>query len=255
MGSYAIKLVRADEHLDALYRATDGWGDGDPLAIDRESNPDGSEHLFRLRFKVQPDIWHWSVLLGDAMHNLRCALDHIVYALAVAQGGKDPPDAEGDLAFPICSEPSRFKNSRWRIASLSEPTQAAIERTQPYNRLKPGKWFMPLIWLRDIHNVDKHRFAHLSPVGSLPDDIAIDARPGTYQAFWNTGPMVDGTPIFRLILSEPNPDVRVDLHATGAVILNVKDMDRPYSVYWITRRMRREVGIVCRYLALFLPPA
>src|SRR5215203_5013652 len=77
MQGYSFKLARADEHLDAFYRATDGWGDGDPLAIDRESNADGSEHVFRLRFKAQPDLWQWAVLLGDAMHNLRCALDYI----------------------------------------------------------------------------------------------------------------------------------------------------------------------------------
>jgi hypothetical protein len=221
--------------------------------VERESNADGSEHIFRLRLKVQPDIWRWSGLLGDAIHNLRCSLDHIVYALAVAQTGKDPPDDEKRLAFPISSEASFFEKSRWRIASLNQPTQAAIERAQPYNRLKPGKWFMPLVWLRDIHDVDKHRFAHLTPVGSYPDEIATDAPPGTYQAFWNTGPLVDGTPILRLVLTAPNPNVRVDFRATGAVILNVKNMG-PYSVYSITRRIRREVGLVCRYLASFFPP-
>jgi len=254
MQGYSFKLARADEHLDAFYRATDGWGDGDPLAIDRESNADGSEHVFRLRFKAQPDLWQWAVLLGDAMHNLRCALDYIVYALAVAQTGKDPPDGYQHLTFPICGEPGGFQKSRWRIASLDQITQAAIEKTQPYNRLKPGKWFMPLVWLREIHNVDKHRFAHLTAVGSLPNEIATDARPGTYKALWNTAPALEGTPVFRLLLSEPNPDVRVDLNMTGAVILSAKGMDRPVSVYWITRHIRREVGLVCRYLSLFLPP-
>src|SRR5215203_5013653 len=177
-----------------------------------------------------------------------------VYALAVAQTGKDPPDGYQHLTFPICGEPGGFQKSRWRIASLDQITQAAIEKTQPYNRLKPGKWFMPLVWLREIHNVDKHRFAHLTAVGSLPNEIATDARPGTYKALWNTAPALEGTPVFRLLLSEPNPDVRVDLNMTGAVILSAKGMDRPVSVYWITRHIRREVGLVCRYLSLFLPP-
>jgi hypothetical protein len=36
--SSRAKIARADEHLDALYRETDGWGDGDPFTITRQSN-------------------------------------------------------------------------------------------------------------------------------------------------------------------------------------------------------------------------
>src|SRR5438045_2016982 len=89
--SCRAKIARADEHLDALYRETDGWGDGDPFRIVRECNSDGTEHVFRLRYKTDPDVWRWALLLGDALHNLRCALDHIVYALATQQTGSDPP--------------------------------------------------------------------------------------------------------------------------------------------------------------------
>lgn len=250
--TWDTKLARADEHLDALYRETDGWGDGDPIAIDRESNADGSEHTFSLRYKVQPDTLRWAVLMGDALHNLRGALDHLIYGLAAVQTGKNPPDDHAKLMFPICSEPSAFQNALWRIAPLSQETQAAIERTQPYDRLNPGNWFMPLWWLHEMHNIDKHRFLHIAALGSRMDECAIDARPGTFRALWNNAPLIDGAPVLKLILTEPNPNVYVDLKVTGAVVLSVKTPDPgPPGLHRVMGHIRREVEFVCRYLTRF----
>jgi hypothetical protein len=252
-GSSRAKLARADQHLDALYRETDGWGDSDPLRITRQSQRNGREHIFRVRYRIQPAVWRWGILLGDALFNLRRALDHLAFALAIAHTGKNPPDDEDKLAFPICSGPEFFKGQRFRIASLSEPAQAAIEKAQPYNRLKPGKWFAPLWWLDQIHNIDKHRFAHITGNVAHAKEIVIDAEPGTYQAFWNFGAVVDGTPILRLVLDRPNPHVYVDLKVTAGVALQVEE-GQAMSVYWTTRHIRREVALVCRYLSLFFPP-
>lgn len=249
LSSCRAKIARADQHLDALYRETDGWGDGDPFVITRESQADGRVHVFRLRYKVQPDVWRWAVLLGDALYDLRCALDHIVYALAINQTRKNPPEAETDLAFPICSEPKYFKGARWRIASLNDFTQTAIEKAQPYNRIKPDQWFAPLWWLAQLNDTDKHRLSHLAAVGALPDDIAIDeAHFGTARAEWNRGPLKDGAPVLRLTLAEPDPSVYLDLKATGAVILQAEGFP-PIGVYHATRHIRREVVLVCRYLS------
>jgi hypothetical protein len=250
--SHRAKLARADEHLNMLYRETDGWGDGDPFRIVRQSNADGSVHEFHLRFKVQPDTVRWALLLGDALHNMRGALDHIVYALAVRQTGQDPPPDASRLMFPIHSE-AKFWNSRKtqrRITCLSEPTRAAIKKAQPYNRLKAGQWFMPLWWLALLNDADKHRLLHITAVGMAPDAIAIDAKPGTFRALWNEGPLVDGAPLLRLELAEPNPHVYVDLKATGAVVLKPIGM-RPLGLHGTLKPIRREVGLICRYLSMF----
>jgi hypothetical protein len=250
--TYRAKLARADEHLSTLYRETDRWGDGDPFRIVRRSNADGSVHLFSLRIHAQPDVWRWALLLGDALHNMRCALDHIVYALAVRQTGQDPPVDDSLLMFPICSDLEHWKNPRVqrRIACLNEPTCAAIERVQPYNRIKAGQWFMPLWWLAQLNDIDKHRLPHIAVVAAHADEIAIDAEPDTFRALWNEGILVDGAPLLRLTLAKPDPHVRVDLKATGAVVLQLKDI-RPLGVHPTLMRIRREVGVVCRYLSRF----
>jgi hypothetical protein len=250
--SYRAKLARADEHLSMLYRETDGWGDGDPFCIVRESNTVGSVHEFSLRFEVQPDTLRWALLLGDALHNMRCALDHIVYALVVRQTGQDPPPGASRLMFPICSEP-KFWNSRStenKIAGLNDPTRTAIDKVQPYNRLKAGQWFMPLWWLTLLNDADKHRLLHITGLAAAPDEIAIDVEPGKFRALWNEGPLVDGSPLLRLELTEPNPQVYVNLKMTGAVVLQPIGM-RPLGVHPVLKQIRREVGVVCRYLSRF----
>jgi hypothetical protein len=122
-------------------------------------------------------------LLGDALHKIRCALDHIVYALAVRQTGQDPPEDDSLLMFPICSEPKYWNNPKIqrRIACLNEPTRAAIERVQPYNRVK-GQWFAPLWWLAQLNDVDKHRLPHVTVVAAHADTVAINAEPGMFEA-------------------------------------------------------------------------
>jgi hypothetical protein len=255
MFSVRAKINRANEHLDALHREMDEWGDADPLTVTRESDLAGREHVFRVSYKSPPDVVRWAVLLGDALHSLRGALDHSVYALAVANEGRNPPSQEAKLAFPITTEPRLFTEARWRIRSLSEPAQTAVERLQPYNRLKPGKWFMPLWWLSRLDDIDKHRLVHLGTVSGVPTEIVVGADPGSFRVEWNTGPHVDGAPILRLTLDRPDPKVYVDLKATSGVILHIEGRRpvRPYSIYWITRRIREEVRIACRYLALHLP--
>jgi hypothetical protein len=166
--------------------------------------------------------------------------------------GKNPPDDDHVLGFPISSGPEYFKKARSRVRSLSEPTQAAIEKAQPYNRLKPGQWFEPLWFLAQLNDLDKHRSSHIAVTAATHDSLAIDAAPGTFTALWNTGPLIDGAPFLRVVLTEPNPNVKVDFKATAAVVLDLIDIP-PISVYWTTKRIRSEVVLVCRYLSSFLP--
>jgi hypothetical protein len=106
-----------------------------------------------------------------------------------------------------------------------------------------------------LHDIDKHRLIHVATVGTTPHALEIGAPPGSYVLDWNTGPHIDGAPILRVTLQHPDPKVRVNLRATGGVVLNIKGERpiRPFSIYWITRRIRLEVEVACRYLALHLP--
>jgi hypothetical protein len=92
--------------------------------------------------------------------------------------------------------------------------------------------------------------SHLSAVAAVPNEIAIDADPGTYVVDWNRAPLGDGAPVLRITLTEPDPHVRVDLHLTGGVSVKLVDTP-PWGLYHLTRHIRREVAVACRYLSRF----
>jgi hypothetical protein len=67
----------------------------------REKDAGGRRHSLILRVLKLPALERWSLVAADCVHNLRCALDHLVYAIAVYESGQDPPPNHRGLQFPI----------------------------------------------------------------------------------------------------------------------------------------------------------
>jgi hypothetical protein len=95
------------------------WKDNpDPLGGEVER--DGLEHACYLRLAKEPLLERWGLLLGDGIHNLRCALDLAVYELAIRESGEDPPPSNES-----CSSPSRTAaTSGHRPSGASNPSRA-----------------------------------------------------------------------------------------------------------------------------------
>jgi hypothetical protein len=120
---------------------------------------------FRLvlqEFEEIAPLYHWGLLLGECIHNLRSALDNLAFALARLVS--DPPSTPSALHFPICRDKSGFEKSDRIRRSLDQmPAEAAalIERLQPFHR--DGSEASghpdndPLVLLQWLSNQDKHR--------------------------------------------------------------------------------------------------
>lgn len=82
LDSVRLKLDWAQRHLKFLdfQLSSFCWDDNESNWRDDNANaPDKGLHKpFRM-----PPLGLWSLILGDAIHNLRSSLDHIVYALAL----------------------------------------------------------------------------------------------------------------------------------------------------------------------------
>jgi hypothetical protein len=108
-----------------------------------------------------------ALIAGDVIHNLRSALDHLVYQLAVEHTNDNIVDPNA-TQFPICDRRGRSPDKKGRGGSgfrreakrhLGEVDllhRARIESFQPYPRRK-GRNFLYLRLLRDLDNRDKHR--------------------------------------------------------------------------------------------------
>jgi len=151
-----LKIGRAQEHFRIFDSELGEWTESKPYSILQKSDPEGCRHTLVLELKRPFPADKWSLIAGDCIHNLRCALDHLVYALAVKNSGTNPPQDANRLQFPIASSLEQFEKQRDRIKGLSDKAQTFIEQRQPYN-VRTKKMPPQLAILSGLDNADKHR--------------------------------------------------------------------------------------------------
>jgi hypothetical protein len=141
-----LKTTRAKEHLETLKGEVRIFCESNPHNFIFEDDIEKQLHIVRVKFAETPD--RIPLIAGDALQNLRSALDHLVWNLAKLT----LPYPEG-TQFPIFEAPNaRLFNRRTR----GVPAKAAdlIESLQPYNG---GDVRNHLLWkLNKLCNVDKH---------------------------------------------------------------------------------------------------
>ena len=167
MGRYPLdlrgvlsKLDRAAYHIGLLDKEIAEFRQEHPITTFVEFEG-GRTFLVKVRVPETPDL-RWGVMLGDAIHNLRCALDHAVWELVqrnVRAGFKsEPSDAQKrKITYPIAYERGQFYGSM-AVRFLTTRQVAFVRRYQPY--LRPWPQATPLGELAWLSNTDKHRIVH-----------------------------------------------------------------------------------------------
>lgn len=213
--SYMLKLDRALEHLYALQAAAQSFIERDPCAVLMECDVKTKEHVLRLRVFEQPPA-QFAILAGDCLHNLRQALDHIAYQLAVVVSQSDPPPNERTAAFPIQNSPESFSsNLKKKIGApgkIPDDMRAILEALQPYKGANGAR----LGTLRDLDDHDKHRLPPvLVSVGSTPTfnigELNVNSLTGP-----RLGPLEDGAEVLRFGLV-PDTNMNMSFEFTHGV--------------------------------------
>ena len=103
--------------------------------------------------QVTADI-SWPLMVGDTIHNLRSALDHLACQLALL--AENSIDCCAKTHFPICLEPAKFIKATRDLKTLIDPKALAlIEELQPYKTPDSSK--TPLWTISQLDIIDKHR--------------------------------------------------------------------------------------------------
>jgi hypothetical protein len=240
LSSCWAKFARAQAHIGALKREIRSWVKTKPYRLAKQTSPDLIRHGYVISVLKQPNLERWSLIASDAIHNLRCALDHLIYAVAVFQTKTNPPLDANLLAFPICDNSESFKKAHRKVRTLSDCIRAEIEGVQPYNRPHPA--LPPLLGLlRDFDDSDKHRLLHIAMAQAWNAQFKnVDASvllPGEkVKLFLNTADIVDKSEIAAIIYPRPSPDLKHKL-LTHIVISIAHEMSPQ-------RRTRSELGYV-----------
>ncbi len=193
-GGVWAKIDRAREHTQALNREIGVGPDGIPtpfsaihrIPIRLDYEPDTGQHVFSTAAAPPEDVLRrWSIITGDAIHNLRSALDHLFWQLAlVASDGKVPwTDRQiREIQFPLTDTPEWFTKSK-ALKYITPGHRAIIKEHQPHgSRFDFSRGAIhPFSKLRDLSNLDKHRLIIEAP--ALADNLIVD----TAAIFGNAG--------------------------------------------------------------------
>lgn len=161
----AVKVERSREHVRTLEAEVRSYLSSNPYVIGTKRDPE-SRRLIYFLVSVQPTPHRVSAILGDTIHNLRSALDHLAYQLVWVGTGKAPLS---HVYFPIADDQARYlEQRRHQMKGAPPPAIAAIDALTPYKGGNDQLWR-----LHKLNNVDKHRV--LITAGSAFQSVNIGA--------------------------------------------------------------------------------
>jgi hypothetical protein len=158
-----VKIERANKHIIDLNAEIKAFFDSKPYKIGAERDPQTRRITYKL-IGLNDVPSSVATLTGDAIQNLRSALDHLVQQLWLVN--HSGVTSTGDVTFPTDSSPAQFKaNAPGKVKGLRQDAIDAIYRIEPYDRGKGAD----LSVLNRLNRIDKHRLLILgySKLGSV----------------------------------------------------------------------------------------
>jgi hypothetical protein len=201
------KITRAQHHFADIHvriEATLGTkNDGETIPGAYEIDADRQQLVMKLP-KVKPLDPLLPLVVGDCVHNLRSALDHLVFQLAMLNGAGSV--AATKTSFPVCLTRKEFKNSvKGNVRPfISRVALTEIEKCQPYKTTNLPD--TDIIWqLSQLDIIDKHRvlivvLQQFRPIGfELTVPTGDKFSHAVTESDWK--PSKDGAEIVRFDLS------------------------------------------------------
>lgn len=169
------KLGWAWEHLYALESEVYSWSE-----TTRECTTWSQFHpeanIVAVYAQVATPPLRWGVMVGNIVHNLRSALDQLVWQLVFANGETPRAGMRGN-SFPIFPNEVDFEaKTRYSLRGVHPTDRAKIKRLQPYERpngLEPED--NPLVGIDFLWNQDKHRAMEVLAFG-LSETVEASLR-------------------------------------------------------------------------------
>jgi hypothetical protein len=217
LASVRAKISRAEHHLRDVDKALSLLIGSDPDAkhpVIFEHESDGKVLVAKLT-ECQPIDSALPLMIGDCLHNLRSALDYLVYRLALKNGASSA--AADKTFFPIYLTKSEFDKRIEKLVKpfISSAALAEIEKCQPYTA-----YDVPVeadIWiLSKLDIFDKHRLLVVAAQKFAATEFTITVVASGEQLHevipepeWKT--VEDGAEILRFKFPAPPGRVRVQI--------------------------------------------
>lgn len=261
-----LKITRVKSEIQRLRGVEEIFRQNTHYNVVRaEFNANIGKYVYRLSIVGNSPSLEWGVYIGEIAHNLRSALDGLVWQLALQKTktpatntqfpiflvGRTKKRTHGNRGEFIHSfEGRRRGDGRDMIRSLFMKHQTMIERLQPYKRGNSPHWQSrikrhnsysnPLWWLHKINNADKHRLIQVvgAKRGAGPVVVARDDTSFNNILWFNPTVLKNGTKI-----CEAPSDVSVDPYISPLIsFANSCEPVRGIGVLFVLNRIVSRVS-------------
>jgi len=163
-----VKVARANQHIEALEARIKSFLEGEPYKVATKPHPEFPD-TFTHHYvaSVEPMTAAIPLFAGEAVQNMRSALDHLAWHLVdigcAKQGIVLGKTERKQIGFPIIDTdiPEQYEASRKaKVKGMMQDAIDAIDAAKPYKGGNDCLWR-----LNQLNNIDKHRF--LITVGSV----------------------------------------------------------------------------------------
>jgi hypothetical protein len=159
-----LKIERADQHIRELEARLKSFVEDDPYEAVEKKEPDTGDRIWVVKVKSDPPP-RLSIVLGDAVHNLRSALDHLACALVTAEAGASA--VHRATAFPISDTAEKCEASLTNVQAAGKDALDLMRASKAYKGGNDALWA-----LRELDDRDKHHL--LITVGAAYQSVGID---------------------------------------------------------------------------------
>ena len=213
------KIARAREDFQTIEGEVRAWFAGKLYSVIDYHDIQTGWHSIKPEPIIEPIPLRWPVVLGELIHDIRSALDHIITLLVIANGRV--PNVGNQ--FPIYSwgyEPTWTKRD-WNqrrnqfqrcVSGMSADDVAIIKALQPYRRRHIGRLpYNALETIAEFSNLDKHQTLPAVFTVTVPWQtyrVNVIAPPGTREVArrvptGGTVMPIGGTELFAVQIDPP----------------------------------------------------
>ncbi|MDQ3756434.1 MAG: hypothetical protein M3394_01100 [Actinomycetota bacterium] len=202
-----------------------GFIESNPCEISLEYDPQRGDYIIRGHIVRLPPV-RLGVILGDYIHNLRSALDHLVWQLVLVEDNTPGKWTE----FPLFSSEPNFRSKveapRRRgkespLLGVGDRAFAIIKSCQPYHPPPEPGAVNILSVLHKFSNIDKHQLVHVGLV-RFTDGAPKFTIKGidTLRIGLTSGPLENGAEWGRVIVCPSDDDT--DMEVSGSLPVDLR---------------------------------
>jgi hypothetical protein len=221
------KLLRADAHREELQSAIDGFLFSNPYQFITDFDRAASAYVIRARVREEPPAT-LGVIVGDIVHNIRSALDHLACQFVLHSAGTPTRQT----AFPMFIEKPETGSRAARTwdnmtAGMNSDATEFLDHFQPYKTVSSG-FPHHLALLNTLSNWDKHHDIHV--VGHAFDGLEVIGTGNMHFGYVEMPPFTGlkgGAEVGRFLIDPKKPGGTMHVEIRGAFSMAFDNPETP----------------------------